>query len=60
MLFNRDNPHWYFSEARELSSEERSEITDKYNELTRKMLTTDFRDIDEQFYGIKPSGDLTE
>ncbi|MBR6960126.1 MAG: hypothetical protein IKH76_06565 [Clostridiales bacterium] len=60
MLFNKDNPQWYFSEARELSSEERSEITDKYNELTRKMLTTDFRDIDEQFYGIKPSGDLTE
>ena len=59
MFYNKDNPQWKFSENQYLTDDEYHELVDDYNELTRSMLSVDFRDINEKFYGIKDNS-LTE
>ena len=60
MLYNRDNPQWKFSEDQNISNEEYGKIVSEYNELTRSILTTDVRDINEKLYGIKQFQELSE
>ena len=53
MFYNKDNPQWKLSQDQYLSDEEYHALIDDYNELTRSMLSVDFRDINEKFYGVK-------
>ena len=57
MLYNKDNPQWFFSEEQFISAEESGRIVNEYDQLCRNMLKTDFRDINRKFYGIKEDTD---
>lgn len=57
MLYNKDNPQWFFSEEQFISAEESDRIINEYDQLCRSMLKTDFRDINRKFYGIKEDTD---
>ena len=57
MLYNKDNPQWFFSEEQFISAEESDRIVNEYDQLCRNMLKTDFRDINRKFYGIKEDTD---
>ena len=57
MLYNKDNPQWFFSEEQHISAEESDRIVYEYDQLCRSMLKTDFRDINRKFYGIKENSD---
>ena len=56
MFYNRDNPQWQFSEEQYLSREEYYRLVEEYNELCKSMFTTDVRDINSKFYGVKETG----
>ena len=60
MFYNKDNPQWKFSEDQNISNGEYDKLVSEYRELTRSFLTTDFRDINEKLYGVKPSPELSE
>ncbi len=57
MLYNKDNPQWFFSEEQFISAEESDRIVNEYDQLCRNMLKTDIRDINRKFYGIKETAD---
>ena len=53
MFYNKDNPQWKFNEDQYLSNDDYYGMVEEYDELARSMLRTDFRDINEKFYGVK-------
>ena len=53
MLYNKNNPQWKFSEDQYLKDEDYHYMVEEYDALTREMLKTDFRDINEKLYGVK-------
>lgn len=53
MLYNKDNPQWFFSEEQHISSEESSRIIRESKQLVTKILKTDVRDFGANIYGVK-------
>ena len=53
MLYNKDNPQWFFSEEQHISSEESSRIIRESKQLVTKILKTDVRDFGANVYGVK-------
>ena len=53
MFYNRNNPQWKFSKDQCLTDDDYYDMVGEYDELAKSMLSTDFRDINEKFYGIK-------
>ena len=53
MFYNKDNPQWKFNEDQYLSNDDYYGMVEEYDELCKSMLRTDFRDINEKFYGVK-------
>ena len=60
MLYNKNNPQWKFNEDQYLKDEDYYNMVEEYDALTREMLRTDFRDINEKFYGVKETYDSEE
>ena len=53
MLYNKDNPQWFFSEEQHISSEESARIIRESKQLVTKILKTDVRDFGANIYGVK-------
>ena len=60
MFYNKDNPRWKFNEEQYLSQDEYYRFVEEYDELCRSMLSTDIRDINAKFYGVKEPGTVEE
>lgn len=60
MFYNKDNPQWKFNEEQYLSQDEYYRLVEEYDELCRSMLSTDIRDINSKFYGVKELGTVEE
>ena len=53
MFFYKDNQTWKFSEDQYLTDEAYHELLDEYFKLPGKYITTDVRDLNRDFYGLK-------
>lgn len=53
MFYYKDNQTWKFSEEQYLSDEAYHELLNEYRDLPGKYATTDVRDLNRDFYGVK-------
>ena len=53
MFYYKENQTWKFSEDQYLTDEAYHELLDEYYKLPGKYITTDVRDLNRDFYGLK-------